>query len=218
MTSQDIEVHNGLRQGCPLAPSLFNLYFFAMVANWRDCCSQAGVNVLYKHGRKLVSDRTAKSKLNRTKITESQFADDAAVYTTTRNALEVSTRMFVDIAQQWGLTVSTSKTKGLVVGHHTVEEEDPVTVGSDVIEIVPSFTYLGSIITQDGRLESEPSSRIAKAARAFGVFAGVNLHQLQIIHRYQEVRLQGRRDINLTVWSRTMECESSPLEAPECLS
>jgi hypothetical protein len=168
MISQDIEVHNGLRQGCPLAPSLFNLYFFAMVANWRDCCSQAGVNVLYKHGRKLVSDRTAKSKLNRTKITESQFADDAAVYTTTRNALEVSTRMFVDIAQQWGLTVSTSKTKGLVVGHHTVEEEDPVTVGSDVIEIVPSFTYLGSIITQDGRLESELSSRIAKAARAFG--------------------------------------------------
>ena len=62
MTSGGIQVHNGLRQGCTLAPSLFNVYFCAMVTNWRDSCPQAGVPVLYKHGRKLVSDRTAKAR------------------------------------------------------------------------------------------------------------------------------------------------------------
>ena len=70
----NIEVRNGLRQGCVLAPSLFNLYFSAMVAYWRDRCPQAGITVRYKHGRKLVGDRTAKSRLSEVIITVSQFA------------------------------------------------------------------------------------------------------------------------------------------------
>ena len=37
--------------------------------------------VLYKHGRKLVGDRTAKARLSEVKVTEMQFADDAALYT-----------------------------------------------------------------------------------------------------------------------------------------
>ena len=34
--SSSFEVKNGLRQGCTLAPTLFNLYFSAVVASWRD--------------------------------------------------------------------------------------------------------------------------------------------------------------------------------------
>ena len=43
----------------------------------------AGVDVLYKHGRKFVSDQTAKSRLNVVRVTEIQSADDAALYATT---------------------------------------------------------------------------------------------------------------------------------------
>ena len=121
-TSESI-VHNSLRQGCTLAPSLFKLYFCAMVTNWRDSCPQAGVDMLYKHGRKLVSDRTAKSKLHCTKITESQFADDATLYTTTRRTFEHSTKMLADTAQEWVLTVNVSKTKGLTLWDITQVEK-----------------------------------------------------------------------------------------------
>ena len=34
-TTDRIEVHNGLRQGCTLTPSLFNIYFSTMVGYWR---------------------------------------------------------------------------------------------------------------------------------------------------------------------------------------
>ena len=64
-TTDTIEVHNDLRQGCALPPALFNIYFSTMVANWRDHCPQAAVNVKYKHGRKLVGDRTTSLNLVR---------------------------------------------------------------------------------------------------------------------------------------------------------
>ena len=49
--TENFEVRNGLRQGCTLAPTLFNIYISAVVANWRDRYEEVGVNVLYKHGR-----------------------------------------------------------------------------------------------------------------------------------------------------------------------
>ena len=108
------EVRNGLRQGCTLAPTLFNIYFSAMVADWCNRNSGAGVSVLYKHGRKLVGDCTAKSRLSEMRITESQFADDVALYATSRDSFESVAAEFVKVASEWGLTVSTEKTKGMV--------------------------------------------------------------------------------------------------------
>eukprot|EP00117_Sycon_ciliatum_P017967 scpid95993/ scgid0337/ LINE-1 reverse transcriptase homolog len=59
-TTDRFFVHNGLRQGCTLAPVLFNLYFSAVAHEWRSGCVSAGIPVAYRLGRKLVGDRTAK--------------------------------------------------------------------------------------------------------------------------------------------------------------
>ena len=82
------ETWNGLRQGCTLASTLFNIYFSAMVADWLNRSSGAGVSVLYKHGRKLVGYCTAKSRLSEMRITESQFVDDVALYATSWDSFE----------------------------------------------------------------------------------------------------------------------------------
>ena len=87
--TDSISVSNGLRQGCTLAPTLFNIYFSAVVSHWCSQSSVPGVEILYRLGRKLVGDRTAKSRLNSVSVTESQFADDAALYTTSRQNMEI---------------------------------------------------------------------------------------------------------------------------------
>ena len=61
-TADRFEVRNGLRQGFTMACTFFNIYFSATVANCRDECVEVGVSVLYKHGKKLFGDRTAKSR------------------------------------------------------------------------------------------------------------------------------------------------------------
>ena len=41
--TDNFEVRNGLRQGCTMAPVLFNVYFNAMVARWHSQSGEAGV-------------------------------------------------------------------------------------------------------------------------------------------------------------------------------
>ena len=117
------EVRNSLWQGCTLAPTLLNIYFSAMVADWRNRRSGARVSVIYKHGRKFVGDRTAKSRLSGMRVTESQFADDVALYATSLDSFESVAAEFVKVASEWGLTVRTEKTKGMVVGEGLNETE-----------------------------------------------------------------------------------------------
>ena len=61
--SESFRVRNGLHQGCTLAPTLFNLFFSAVVSTWRTDCVEVGVNVLSCPGRKLVGDKIVKSQL-----------------------------------------------------------------------------------------------------------------------------------------------------------
>ena len=56
-----------------------------------------------KHGRKLVGDITAKSHLNRIKITASQFVDDVAIYATSREAFEVPLTVVCQVCLQVGV-------------------------------------------------------------------------------------------------------------------
>ena len=59
------------------------------------------VPVLYKYGRKLVGDHTVKSRLLRVCISESQFADDLALYAVDRAIFESAGRKFVQVGSQW---------------------------------------------------------------------------------------------------------------------
>ena len=167
--TNSLSVENGLRQGCTIAPTLFNLYFSAMVASWRAQCPRSGVTVKYKIGRKLVGDRTAKTRLKEVVVTESQFADDVAAYATTRGGLKEMTSTCVKTTADWGLTVSLQKTKAIAAGRNAETiNSAPIQLSNGVVEVVDEFTYLGSNITKDGEIGSEVSIRVSKASRAFG--------------------------------------------------
>ena len=166
LTTESFEVRNGLRQGCTLAPTLFNIYISAVVATWRNTHKEAGVDVLYKHGRKLVGDRTTKSRLNEMRVTETQFADDAALYATTRGAFESAAAGYEEVADDFGLKLSVEKTKGMIVGDEM--DVTPIQVKGVNLDIVDHFQYLGSNISRDGEVTVEIVYRIAQASRAFG--------------------------------------------------
>ena len=106
-------------QRCTLVPTLFNFFFSAEVSTWRTDCVEVGADVLSHLGivcRKLVGDRTAKSRLAVVKVARSQFVDDLALYASTCEKLEHVTAGPVKRTNRWGLTVTVSKTKGMASG------------------------------------------------------------------------------------------------------
>ena len=192
--TEAINVNNGLQQGCTPAPVLFNIYFSAVVGYWCPMCPDVGVAVRYKMGRKLVGDRTVKSRLQATIITESQFADNAAIYARTRESLNRCTEAFVTCAAQWGLTVRLAETKCMSIN---ALSNDPVHWGNNTIEAIGSFPYLGSVIHRDGLSTHDVLARIAKASCVIGSLRAP-------VFKHRSLSLRCRRRVYVTLVPPTL--------------
>ena len=112
-----IEVKNDLRQGCTLAPTLFNLYACVVIERWLEKVREVervGTKVLCKFDQQLFRRSTRGD--NHRLITECQFADDVALLATSREAAEEAITTYQQTAKAFGLILSTTKTKFMVVG------------------------------------------------------------------------------------------------------
>ena len=106
-------------------------------------------------------------RANETKVTECQFADDAALLATTRDGANRSLQVYMQVAGDFGLTVSIPKTKVMVTGRE-VTEADRVPLYIDdtnMVESVCEFPYLGSVVDASGRMDTDIDRRVAQAPK-----------------------------------------------------
>ena len=77
--------------------------------------------------------------------------------------------LYIEVTRAFSLTVSIQKTKLMVCGPNIEEEEKaPIQVGNSMIKCVESFTYLGSAVSSNVKMDVEVDRRIASAFKAFG--------------------------------------------------
>ena len=170
-TSDEFAVTSGVRQGCVLAPALFNLYFDIVICLSIDRCYEEGkgVHIVYHPDAKLVGDR--RKKTMETLVTDLEYADDMALVSSSWSDLEV---MIVSLNRQctdMGLTIGCKKTKTLaVLPSPSCQQPEPILLSPDAepVEPVPTFLYLESVVSQDCSTGAEVTSRIIKASQAFG--------------------------------------------------
>ena len=145
-------VNSGVRQGCVLAPSLFNTCM-----DW----------VL---GRAVDRSRCG-ADIGNTKITDLDFADDAVIFAESLEVLVLALEALHEDAKPLGLKVSWIKTKVQVFGDLLDEAVRSVHVCGENIDILDSFTYLGSEVHNDGGSTHEVVRRIGLA---YGVMDSLN--------------------------------------------
>ena len=94
----EIEVTNGLHQGCTMAPMLFNLYACVMADRWLERVKDVdsmGTYLLYKHQLFCRFTRNAQDAL----LCNGEFADDVLLLVQTRQSACAFIRAYVNVAK-----------------------------------------------------------------------------------------------------------------------
>ncbi|XP_065279376.1 uncharacterized protein LOC135895225, partial [Emys orbicularis] len=169
-TSAPFNITNGVKQGCVLAPVLFNL-FFACVLNHAVKDLDQGIYVKYRHDGSLFDLRhlNAKTKTVQKLLLEALFADNCALMAHTENDLQHIVNKFAEASQLFGLTISLGKTEVLHQSAPGSNASVPsISIDGTQLKVVENFKYLGSVISSDGSLDNEINARISNASQAPG--------------------------------------------------
>ncbi|CAH8514109.1 unnamed protein product [Schistosoma margrebowiei] len=92
------------------------------------------------------------------------FADDLALPSRTHEQMQMKTVSVAAVSASVGLSIHKGKTKVL---KFKAEKNNPITLDGETLENVESFTYLGSIIDEQGGSDADVKARIGKARTAF---------------------------------------------------
>ena len=169
-SSEPILVTNGVKQGCVLAPTLFSMMFSAMLAEaFRD--NSDGISIRFRTDGKLFNLRRlhAKTKVKMDCVRDLLFADDCALNACSEPEMQQSMDKFSSACDAFGLTISTKKTEVMYQPAPNKDYTVPtINVNGEALKTVNKFTYLGSTLSRNVRIDDEVVLRIAKASAAFG--------------------------------------------------
>jgi hypothetical protein len=102
----------------------------------------------------------AKTKVMEILIREILFADDAVLTSHTKTCLQELVNRLSHVCKEFGLSFSLQKTNILAQGTDTALD---IINGNTHLEVVETFTYLGSMVSSTISLDAEISSRIKTA-------------------------------------------------------
>jgi len=139
----------GVRQGCNLSPTLFNIYINELAVEL-DQCAAPGLTLL---------DREVKSLF---------YADDLVLLSPTKQGLQQQLDIVEKYCQNWALAVNMKKTNIMIFQKRPrcQENKHQFTINNDVIEHSMSYTYLGITISASGSFNMAVNELKEKARRA----------------------------------------------------
>ena len=166
--SKAFPVNNGVRQGCVLAPVLFNIYFSYLIRHAFEG-NDEGIYLISRHDGGLfnISRFRAKTKVREMPVRELLFADDVALVAHSEESLQRLLDKFSESCKSFGLRISLKKT--VIMHQGSVGSNSEITLDRNSLSSVDKFCYLGSTITKNLDLNDEISKRISKAAMNFGL-------------------------------------------------
>jgi hypothetical protein len=141
-------IGRGVRQGCPLSPLLFSIYAEMMM-------------------KEAMEDMEEGVKVGGEYLRDVKFADDQAIVSSTELGLQRLINALQTTASRYDMKINVKKTKTLLVSKQKTGGKVDITIYDQKVEQVTKFKYLGALISEDGRCESEVKVRIGMGKDAF---------------------------------------------------
>ena len=168
--SEPFGVGVGVKQGCAMAPVLFNIYLAAANVLFHQRIEEGcGLNLTYRLDGSLFNLQRlkARTKVSHETIYELQYADDCALAAHTPEDLQQSLDVLHEVYTNMGLLINANKTDFLYQWHEPPAQEPVITVSGSVLKVTNQFMYLGAILSADCAADTEVNNRIGKASAAF---------------------------------------------------
>jgi hypothetical protein len=144
--SRWIQIKKGTRQGCVISPDLYNLYSEGIMKKIEgmEGFKVGGVN-----------------------MNNLRYADDTTLLANSRDKLQLLLDKAVEESEKLGLKVNEKKTFCMVISNKKKAPECKIYIHGREIKQVDQFSFLGSLMTSDGKSDQEIKRRIAIAKTAF---------------------------------------------------
>jgi hypothetical protein len=141
-----MDIKRGVRQGCVLSPTLFNIYT-EMIFREIDNCK--GVTI---------------GGIN---ITNLRYADDTVLLAESEEELQSIVNKVNAAGKKYNMKMNSKKTKTMVMSKKEIKPTIHIYIDETCTEQVQQFIYLGQRFTNDARCDAEIARRIEIARSAF---------------------------------------------------
>ncbi|CAH1233298.1 Hypp676 [Branchiostoma lanceolatum] len=139
--SEWFTINSGVRQGCVAAPDLFNCIDYLMTK---------------------VCERVPGVSFGQYNLADLEYADDTTLLADSLERLRKALTVYEEEAKKLGLSINWGKTELMHIGEGP--DPEPLVFNSCTGNFVPSFKYLGSIISKTGDIKPEVNQRRAQAS------------------------------------------------------
>ena len=178
--SSNIRVHNGVRQGCVLAPLVFNIFMDFIVRKTLDTLPpDCGAQWMWRSSF-LGVEVTGGEAIIDVPISLLMYADDLTLMSTSPDGLKEMLVTMDTMTLEYGLRINASKTKVMSIWKNLPNTKNDgahplanIHLSGGPVQVVNEFKYLGGILQSDGSMEAEISARQKKALYAFKQMEGV---------------------------------------------
>ena len=145
--TDSIEIKQGVHQGSVLSPLLFNIF----INDIGTTLSTDDAPIVYD-----------------SKVNHLLYADDLVLMSTTEEGLQSNINMVNEYCTKWGLAINTDTSKVMTFSKtgRMLKDRFKSIVGSDDIEYVNQYKYLGVIFTSNGKFSVSEKTLSMKASRA----------------------------------------------------
>lgn len=141
--TQEIFINRGVRQGCTLSPTLFNIYINDLIQKWK---------ILVNPGIKVNFNTSVNILL---------YADDVVIIQNNEDDLQRSLYYLNIISQEYDFIISTEKTKILAFWGKSQIRSKIILEGRS-LEQVENFNYLGCDINTRNTSEDDVNKKVSK--------------------------------------------------------